>query len=65
MPAYLGLSLEVGNVWDRRGDISLGSAQRHGSLFLGLDTLVGPVYLGTGFSDGGETGFYLFLGRTF
>ncbi len=65
VPAYLGLSLEVGNVWDRRRDISLSSAQRHGSLFLGLDTLVGPVYLGTGFSDGGETGFYLFLGRTF
>lgn len=65
VPAYVGLSLELGNVWDRRGDISVGSAQRHGSVFLGLDTLFGPVYLGTGFSDGGETGFYLFLGRTF
>jgi NTE family protein len=65
VPAYLGLSLELGNVWQRRGDISAGSAQRHGSLFLGLDTLFGPVYLGTGFSDDGDTGFYLFLGRTF
>jgi NTE family protein len=65
VPAYLGLSLELGNVWQRRSDISTGSAQRHGSLFLGLDTLFGPVYLGTGFSDDGETGFYLFLGRTF
>jgi NTE family protein len=65
VPAYLGLSLELGNVWQRRSDISAGSAQRHGSLFLGLDTLFGPVYLGTGFSDDGETGFYLFLGRTF
>lgn len=65
VPAYVGLSLELGNVWSRRSDISIGSAQRHGSLFLGFDTLLGPVYLGTGLSDGGETGFYLFLGRTF
>ncbi|MEZ5458449.1 MAG: patatin-like phospholipase family protein [Steroidobacteraceae bacterium] len=65
VPAYLGLSLELGNVWQRRSDISAGSAQRHGSVFLGLDTLFGPVYLGTGFSDAGDTGFYLFLGRTF
>jgi NTE family protein len=65
VPAYLGVSLELGNVWQRRGDISAGSAQRHGSVFLGLDTLFGPVYLGTGLSDDGETGFYLFLGRTF
>jgi len=34
-------------------------------VFLGLDTLLGPVYLGTGFGEGGENTFYLFLGRTF
>ena len=65
VPAYLGVSAEIGNVWEQRADISFGSAQRHGSVFLGLDTLLGPVYLGTGFSDDGGTGFYLFLGRTF
>ena len=65
VPAYAGLSYEIGNVWDDRGDISLGSARRQGSLYLGLDTLFGPVYLGTGFDDDGGTAFYLFLGRTF
>ena len=65
VPAYAGLSYEIGNVWDNRNDISFGSARRQGSLFLGLDTLLGPVYLGTGFDDEGETAFYLFLGRTF
>lgn len=65
VPAYLGFSAELGNVWESRADISVGSAQRHGSVFLGLDTLLGPVYLGTGFADDGSTGFYLFLGRTF
>lgn len=65
VPAYAGLSLEVGNVWQDRGDISLGSALKQGSLFFGFDTLLGPVYLGSGFGESGDTAFYLFLGRTF
>jgi NTE family protein len=65
VPAYAGVSLEAGNVWDRRGDISLDSALTHGSVFVGFDTLLGPVYLGSGFGEGGENTFYLFLGRTF
>jgi NTE family protein len=65
VPAYAGFSLEVGNVWDTRSDIGFDSAQKHGSVFLGLDTLVGPAYFGAGFGPGGKTAYYLFLGRTF
>ena len=65
VPAYLGASFEIGNVWQQRGDASFGSAHKDASLFLGLDTLIGPVYIGTGFGDGGTHNFYLFLGRTF
>jgi len=65
LPAYAGLSLEAGNTWADRSDASFGSLQHDASLFLGLDTLLGPVYLATGFHEGGETAFYLFLGRTF
>lgn len=65
VPAYLGLSYEVGNVWEDRSDISFGSARKNGSLFLGLDTLLGPVYLAVGAEEGGREAFYLFLGRTF
>lgn len=64
-PAYAGISLEAGNTWQDRGDARLGSLKRDASLFLGADTLLGPVYLATGFNEGGETAFYLFLGRTF
>ena len=64
VPAYAGLSFEAGNVWDRRGDISFGSARKQGSVFFGFDTVFGPVYLGTGFGED-RTAFYLFLGRTF
>lgn len=65
VPAYAGLSLEVGNVWDNRSDISLGSSLKQGSLFFGFDTLFGPVYIGTGFGEDSDSNFYLFLGRTF
>jgi NTE family protein len=65
VPTYAGLSFEVGNVWAERTDASWSSALKDASLFLGLDTLVGPLYLAAGFDDGGETAFYLFMGRPF
>jgi NTE family protein len=65
VPTYLGVSFEAGNVWDRRGAISFGGARRNGSIFVGLDTLLGPVYLGAGFNDNSQNAYYLFLGRTF
>ncbi len=64
-PAYLGLALEVGNAWNSRGEMSVGSAHKDATLFLGLDTFLGPLYLGTGYDMAGTSAFYLFLGRTF
>ncbi len=65
LPAYLGASFEMGNVWQRRSDIGFDETRKQGSVFLGLDTLVGPVYIGSGLGEKGESAFYLFLGRTF
>ena len=65
VPAYIGVSLEAGNVWESRSEATFGSARKDASIFLGLDTLLGPVYLATGFEDGGPAALYLFLGRTF
>ena len=64
-PAYLGLSLELGNTWEHRGDISYNSAHKDASLFVAFDTFLGPVYLGSGYDQKGTAAFYLFLGRTF
>jgi NTE family protein len=64
-PAYLGASFEVGNTWERRGDISFGSARKDASLFVAFDTFLGPVYLGSGYDERGTAAFYLCLGRTF
>jgi NTE family protein len=63
VPIYLGMSLELGNVWDRRSDMSFDSGRFNGSTFLGFDTFLGPVYLAAGFDEGGERSFYLMLGR--
>ena len=65
IPTYLGVSLEAGNVWEHRGDASFGSLRHDASVFLGLDTFLGPVYVASGFDDQGQHAFYLFLGRTF
>lgn len=65
IPAYLGFSAEAGNVWSERRDISLSSARKDGAAFIGLDTLIGPAYIGTGYDQGGNWSYYLFLGRTF
>jgi NTE family protein len=65
VPTYAGLSLEAGNVWASRDEVSWNSTRKNASLFFGLDTFIGPVYLGAGFDDDGETAYYLFLGRPF
>lgn len=61
-PLYLGASLEAGNVWQSRSDISFGSALVNGSVFVGLDTILGPVYLAAGLAEGGKSNYYLFIG---
>ncbi|MGH8203567.1 MAG: patatin-like phospholipase family protein [Steroidobacteraceae bacterium] len=63
VPTYLGFSVELGNVWDRRSDVSASSALVNGSAFLGFDTILGPVYVAAGFGEGGDRSFYLLLGR--
>jgi NTE family protein len=65
VPAYVGLSLEAGNVWTERRLVSGGSLQKDVAVFFGADTYIGPAYLAVGFDDGGRSAFYLFLGRSF
>ncbi len=62
-PIYLGLSAEVGNVWQNREDIGFSSTLTSGSIFAGFDTIIGAVYLAAGFAEGGQSNFYLFVGE--
>lgn len=61
-PVYLGASAEAGNVWQNRSDMGFNSMLLNGSVFAGFDTFVGPVYFAAGFSEQGESNFYLFIG---
>jgi NTE family protein len=65
VPLYAGLSLEAGNVWNRRADVSLSSARRNASLFFGMDTFLGPAWFAAGYDSRGRHAFYLSLGRGF
>ena len=62
---YVGASLEAGNVWASTDDVSFASALTAGSLFVVMDTLLGPLYLGYGVGEGDRRSAYLFLGQTF
>ena len=67
LPAYAGFSLEYGNVYEDRDDVSLApdEALLAGSVFVGMDTVLGPVYLGYGHAEQGNDSIYLYLGRLF
>lgn len=62
LQSFIGGSLEAGNVWQDTADVSLDNSLIGGSAFLGLDTLIGPVYLGYGRTDTGESSFYIHIG---
>jgi NTE family protein len=64
-PAYIGMSLEIGNTWQHFSDINYSSARKDVAVFIAFDTFLGPVYLGSGYDQRGTAAFYLFLGRTF
>jgi NTE family protein len=64
-PAFAGVGLELGNVWQKRSEISTHNAILGGSLWAGVQTPVGPVYVGYGHAEGGESAFYVYLGRVF
>ena len=63
---YLGCSLEAGNVWDKRSDMRFDKLLIAGSAFVGLDTMIGPVYLAYGLAQKAKAGqIYLFVGKRF
>jgi len=65
MPLYLGGSVEAGNVWDKKTDITYESLIFAGSVFVGTNTYLGPIFLAYGQAEGGHRSVYLFLGQRF
>jgi NTE family protein len=65
LPAYIGASVEAGNVWDARDAVSIDSLIYAGSVFVGIDSPLGPIFFGYGQAEGGNDSFYLSFGSLF
>jgi len=61
--AYVGASLEVGRVGGPLFPDSPQGLLVSGSLFIAMDTLLGPVYFAWGHARDGSNSLYLYLGR--
>jgi len=60
---FVGGSLEAGNAWARRDDVSLRDLRLAASIFVGADTGIGPLYVALGRAPKGGSAVYLFIGR--
>ncbi len=65
MPVYIGVSLETGNAVGIDQPLSGSLLHTAGSLYLGVDSFLGPIYVAAGWGEGGRNQFYFFLGQTF
>jgi len=65
IPVYGGVAVQAGNTWESRSDISADDLLGSGTLYLGADTPLGPLYVGFGLTEGGNNAAYLFLGQPF
>ncbi|MGH8242087.1 MAG: hypothetical protein ACRETY_01920 [Steroidobacteraceae bacterium] len=62
---FAGASLELGNVWQSSEGASLDNTIFSGSVFLGFDTPIGPLYAGYGLADTNDKSIYIHLGPRF
>jgi len=65
LPTYIGGSFELGNTWQDKSDMSLNDSVFAGSIFIGVDSIVGPIYTAVGLAEGGQMALYFYVGRTF
>jgi len=60
-----GVSAEAGNVWQLRNNFGSGGYLKSGSLFVGGNSPIGPLYFGFAVAPQGVWNVYLQLGRVF
>lgn len=61
-PVYFGGSFEAGGLWDW-SSLSSDDVLLAGSVFTGIDSPIGPIYLALGFAEGGERAAYFTIGQ--
>ncbi len=65
LPTYIGATAELGNTWQDKSDISIDSSILAGSIFIGFDTILGPIYTAFGMTEYNQKALYFYIGRTF
>ncbi len=60
---FVGGTLEAGNTWAKRRDMTVKDLRYASSLFLGSDTGLGPLYVGVGYAPKAGASLYVFIGR--
>ncbi len=65
LPLYIGGSLEAGNVYQSFDKISLDQAIYASSLFAGMKSPLGPIFVGVGYNDKGHASLYFSIGSFF
>jgi NTE family protein len=63
--ALVGGTLEYGNAWERRQDMSLGDGVINVSVYTGFDSWLGPMLFGYGWREQGDGAIFLEIGRPF
>jgi NTE family protein len=63
-PVYVGATLETGNGWATRDDV-WRRLRLAGSVFVSVNTPLGPCYLAYGQGEGGARSAYLYVGQPF
>ena len=64
LPAYLGATLEYGQVAEDADDL-FDDALVHGNIYFGYRSPIGPLYFGVGTGEGGSETLFLRIGNIF
>ncbi len=64
-PLYFGASTEAGNVWNDLDEFAVNDLILGGTLFVGVESPLGPIFLGGGHNTAGRTSLFLFIGGIF
>ncbi|MEJ2576968.1 MAG: patatin-like phospholipase family protein [Gammaproteobacteria bacterium] len=62
---YLGLIGEAGQAWQADDEPTLDDVLLGFTTYIGMESMLGPIYLGYGYVEGGHHAMYVFLGQSF
>jgi len=62
LPPYVGGTVEYGNAAENREDV-FDRGIWNGSVYLGFDSPIGPLYIGYGFAEDSRRAYFLRIGN--